>query len=164
MPDCCLIVDVNRLQIFKPKRNQADYYSLKDKYHALKFELVVAIDNPRIIWVNGAFKGDECDIKIARKELIGNLDVGERVLADLGYRGESQHLWTPVQNPRLQAEHDMNRELHRTRQIVERVNQRIKVFDCFKGIWRHDHEYCNRCFNVVSNLVNITCISHPLNE
>jgi hypothetical protein len=159
---CSSIVDVTRVRIQKPKDNQRLFYSAKDKFHALKFEVVVTISNPRIIWVNGGIPGSIADITIAREELLGLLDEGEKILADLGYRGREDSLWTPFLNPQLPKQVEMNHEHNRIRQIVERLNQPLKVFDCLKSIWRHDHLFCTRCFNVIGRLTNLILERHPL--
>ena len=162
LENCCSVIDVTRVQVQKPKVNQGLFYSAKDKFHPLKFEVVVTIANPRIIWVNGGFPGSKSDITIAREDLLTNLAEGERVLGDLGYRGRENALWTPFLNPRFDQETGMNVEHSRIRQVVERMNQRLKIFDCLKSVWRHEHLFLQQCFNVIAKLTNLVLISQPL--
>ena len=158
-----MVVDVTRVQIQKPKVNQGVYYSAKDKFHALKFEVACTIANPRIVWVNGGFPGSQSDIAIARQGFILELHAHERVLADMGYIGEHS-LWTPTKFPRVPAEVATNEKLNSIRQVIERVNQRIKIFRCLSSVWRHDFDFSRKCFNVVCKISNILFITKPINK
>lgn len=164
MDDCAIVVDVTRVQIYKPKMNQQSFYSPKDKFHALKFEVACTIEKPRIVWVNGGFPGNQSDLTIARDEGLGaEVNHDEMVLADLGYRGFDNFLWTAVQNPRVEEELESNHAHHQKRQVIERINKRIKQFDCFAHTWRHDHAFCKQCFNVVCKITNLILVHQPLN-
>eukprot|EP00804_Cyclotella_cryptica_P008160 CCRYP_004634-RA/>CCRYP_004634-RA protein AED:0.21 eAED:0.21 QI:0/-1/0/1/-1/1/1/0/100 len=62
--------------------------SHKFKSNGLKYEVGVCIQSGNIVWINGPFRGGECDLNIARHAVIGALDEGEMVEADGGYEGE----------------------------------------------------------------------------
>lgn len=65
------VLDVTTCRIYKPSENQRDFWSGKDRHHALKYELIVTPLPPhRIIWANGAFKGNVHDLTIARQGVI----------------------------------------------------------------------------------------------
>jgi hypothetical protein len=50
------IVDVTRCRIHKPPTDERRFYSMKDKFHALKYEVAVTINSPySIIMVNGPY-------------------------------------------------------------------------------------------------------------
>lgn len=146
-----------------PSINQWEYYSYKDKFHALKYEVAISFHAPRIIWVNGPYKGAVSDITIARDKLIPALDNGELCLADKGYVGEAQHILCPYKPPRNDYEHQVNYAINKKRQEIERINKRIKNFDCFSQEWRcQDYNFHEKCFVSVCKIVNILLEDEPL--
>jgi hypothetical protein len=57
---------VTRVEIQKPQgRIERDFYSAKDKFHAIKFEVVSTIQDPKIVWVSPGYIGKDFDITIA---------------------------------------------------------------------------------------------------
>ena len=72
-------------------------YFLKDKQAIiLKYEIALSIGNPRIIWVSGPHKNSH-DTTIAHSSnIIRNLVVGEKLMADKAYHGDDTHFICPL--------------------------------------------------------------------
>jgi hypothetical protein len=84
-------VDVTRVQIQKPQGLvEKLFYSKKDKFHALKYEVVVSnAPNQKIVWMAGPCLGVVSDIRISREGgLLDSLGFGEQLLGDKGYVGD----------------------------------------------------------------------------
>jgi hypothetical protein len=158
------VIDVTRVRIQKPQgRNEKNLYSAKDKFHAIKFEVVSTIKNPKIVWVSAGYAGKDADISIARDGFLARLNPGEKTIADLGYRGRDEQLVTPIMNPVCQAEIHLNEAIHRKRQIIERMNKRLKQFNCLNIRWRHQHTFLNQCFHSIALITTICLYYQPLN-
>ena len=82
------------------------------------------------------------------------------MLADLGYVGDP-NFWTPVKFPRVQEERNTNQLHHSKRQVIERVNNRLKNFRSISGTWRHDNSFCRICFNVIAKSLNVIFKYNP---
>jgi hypothetical protein len=164
---CVGVVDVTRVQIQKPGFNERSYYSAKDKFHALKYEVAVSLNpDARIIWLCGPFVGSASDITIAREYLVPLLEAGnETMLADKGYIGEDV-LICPIKenaNAPLGARSiDFNLKLNKTRQIIERTNKRLKHFKALSSVWRHDNDLNKRCFGIIGRITNLCFSYEPL--
>ena len=109
----------------------------------------------KIIWVKGPYKGAPSDIRIASEALVPALrQRGEKMLADKGYLGERDVLVCPIKEyaniPLTQHDRSFNRKLKSIRQIIERVNKRLKHFNAISHVWRHDHSLNGRCFHIVA--------------
>lgn len=157
------IVDVTRCRIQKTTlKDERTFYSAKDKFHALKYEVVVSAQKPySILWVNGPFPGSTHDIMIARVKLVGKLG-NEVLLADLGYLGEDCFL-TPIKEASTSDERAINLRMHKLRQAVERANKRLKDWDVNGVLWRSsDHAFHGTCFLTVSKLVQFNFRFEPL--
>ena len=73
--------------IHEPIPFDRKWYSHKFGKAGLRYEVGVSIQTGYIVWLNGPFKcGPWPDIKIARSNLIYQLDMNEMVVADHGYR------------------------------------------------------------------------------
>ena len=112
------VVDVTRVHIQKPTLLDWQYYSMKDKFHALKYEVAVSFNpSAKIIWVKGPYKGAPSDIRIAREALVPALrQRGEKMLADKGYLGDRDVLVCPIKEyaniPLTQQDRSFNRKLN----------------------------------------------------
>jgi hypothetical protein len=125
--------------------------------------VVVSFRKPyRIIWANCGFKGAVSDITIARSQFISKLAPHERVLADLGYIGEEK-FGVGYRGRNLNAEQRrFNSNLNAKRSIIERVNQRLKIF-AVVAIWnRKDLEIHQTLMLVICKITNIIFNEEPL--
>lgn len=114
------------------------------------------------MWVNGGLPGSRSDLTIYREKLAIELEPLERVMADLGYRGTDDHLMTPILNPWSQEQLEFNREIHRIRQVIERINKRIKIFGCLNSNWRQSHELLSKSFKIICQVTNMSLNEKPL--
>ena len=162
VPGLIGVLDVTRVRIQRPRDQQALFYSAKDKFHALKFEVLCSIGDSKIMWVNGGLPGSRSDLTIYREKLALELEPLERVMADLGYRGTDDHLMTPILNPWSQEQLEFNREIHRIRQVIERINKRIKIFGCLNSNWRQSHELLSKSFKIICQVTNMSLNEKPL--
>ena len=156
------VLDVTRTKINQPSVDSWNYYSYKDGFYALKAEVAVSFRMPyRIIWVNCGFRGAVSDITIARSSFIEHLAANERVLADLGYQGEPK-LIVPIRGQLTAEEKEWNYVMSKKRQIIERVNQRLKIFAVVKHWNRKDLEIHEIMVLVVCKITNIIFKYNPL--
>jgi hypothetical protein len=91
---------------------------------------------------------------IAQDELVKNLFDGKVMLADLGYVGDP-NFWTPVKFPRVQEERNTIQLHHSKRQVIERVNNRLKNFRSISGTWRHDNIFLSHLLQCHSKSLNV---------
>ena len=88
-------------------REQAWHYIVGRNVWGIKYEIVCAIGNPRIVWINGPWKGSAHDASIAVQSGVKqHLLPREQLLADKAYKGDrfsfivpiSGHRWMLSQN------------------------------------------------------------------
>lgn len=166
-------VDATRCPIERPKGPQEDakrFYSVKDSYYALKYELGVSMgEDTRIVYLSPAYRGGTPDIEIARQQLKPMLEPHEFVIMDKGYQDDREpQFLSPVKEgntPLTLDDLEMNRKIYELRQIVERVNKRIKHFKAFEHRWRHGHGHVMHelCFTLACKLVNVSLEYEPMN-
>lgn len=141
--------------------------SKKDGYTALKYELGVSFSN-KIVHVSPAYPGGFADINITRQVLLPKLPAHERVIADKGY--QEDRILSPFKEYEGRAltrdQIEFNSALHSRRDIVERMNLRLKFFGCFSQRWRHGYGHVMHeiCFHVACKLVNVMLNREPLNH
>jgi len=112
-------------------------WSAKDRFHALKNELVVSLGKYcKIIWVSCGHQGSTHDMKIARENSLTLLEGDETFVVDPGYKGHNR-LLNPLPG-RNEEEKEQNKIMNYLRQNVERMNNRIKIFNAAR--WRGRRE------------------------
>ena len=79
------------------------------------------------------------------------LKEGERVEADLGYRGEELKINTPNDYGKDELE-DMKANV---RHRHETVNRRLKIFGVLAKRYRNEATYHSRCFRAVAVIVQL---------
>jgi len=128
-------VDVTRTRIPRPwdihkptqKETMKKYWSGKDKFHALKYELLVSLGPYcKIVLVSGGYPGAVHDMTIVRQLTLPLLDINEKLVADRGYIGDHR-LLTPVPEYTVESRR-LNKIMNYLRQNVERMNNRVKNF------------------------------------
>lgn len=140
---------------------------MKCQQYVLKYEVVVDLVDGIICWVWGGLAGSVGDLTIARSNLLKFLLPGEKLFADKGYRGEDAFLiphqgrWEDL-TPAQQEWNKLHTNVHF--QHIERVNNRLKIWDCLTKEWRHPLEKHHIAFFVIANLTNLELVFHPLNK
>ena len=160
------LADVTRVQIPMPTVDPWDYFSVKDGFYALKWEIAITVQPPyECVWVNGPYRGAKSDITIFnRHRLTHVLEPGEMVMADKGYVGSSK-CGTPFKGylQNLNADQRrINKKNRRIRQAIERFNKRLKDFDCLSGTWKYGANLCELVVMVACQILNFTFHDEPL--
>jgi hypothetical protein len=140
-----MAVDATRCFIERPKIDHMRWFSAKDQQYAIKYEIGVSLGaDTRIVHVSDGYRGGHADIQISRDELKPKLERQEFVIMDKGYQDdEEEQFLSPKKDypnhPLTPDDLAMNRAIYEKRQIVERVNMRIKIFKAFEHRWRKGH-------------------------
>jgi len=76
------------------KKRWKGYYSEKFNGPGLRYEIGMCIATGNFVWINGPFAAAYSDLQIFRNDLMLELGVGEKAVADQGYNGESDYIVT----------------------------------------------------------------------
>jgi hypothetical protein len=125
---------------FDPKR-----FSHKFGGHGLRYEIGLCITTGNIVWAHGAYPcGEWPDLRLARDAFINHLEIGEKALADKGYR-DNNYFVNPNGNQmkkKILARH-------------ETVNKRVKQLYSMKNVFRHVLTLQPSFFRAVVNVTQI---------
>ena len=152
---CLITVDGTDFRIQEPYPWEKDrnrfFYSHKFKGPGLRYEIGVCIKTGHLVWFHGPFPcGKFSDLKIYNLKLKHCLLIGERVIADQGYKGE------PTVCTKLQAKNENHRKsMAVCRARHETINRRFKQFQCLQQTWRHDRCKHEHVFQAVITLTQI---------
>ena len=115
---CLVSVDGTDFQIYQWKPFWRGWFSHKFKGPGVRYEVGLCIMTGHIVWIHGPFPcGKWPDLKIFRNAMKQQLSPGEKVQADLGYRGEPDYIVLPT---------GVNDIGQRVRARHETVNKRFK--------------------------------------
>jgi len=133
--------------------------------HTLSYEIAISISSPHeIVWVNGPFKGSTHDLTIAKSNIIHQMLPGEKALGDLGYIGHHNFV-CPYKPARSQEQKLFNRNHYAIRQSIERLNKRLKLFNCLKTKWRQSFELHKCAFYLITYITQIVITNYePLTK
>jgi hypothetical protein len=104
-----------------------------------------------VVWVHGPFRCGQNDITISRQAVLLALNKGEKVEADLGYKGED----IKINAPNEYGEKEVEAMKARARSRHETVNRRIRHFGILEDRYRHkicDHSRYFRAATVITQL------------
>jgi hypothetical protein len=133
------------------------FYSFKFRSSGLRYEVCVCIITGHIVWISGPFPpGDWPDLSIFRHALINALDEGERVEADDGYIGEDPNTTITPGGIRFMEPKITHKIRGRVRNRQESVNERLKLFSCIGGTFRHELAKHSQCFRACAVLTQIS--------
>ena len=129
------------------------FYSYKFKKMGLRYEVGVNILTGSICWWHGPKPpGEFNDNMIFKEALMGMLEPGERVEADLGYKPSAP---TPVNCPGYEV--PSRREMTaRVRLRHETCNRRFKRWGILKDVYRHDIFDHQAVFSAVVCMTQLT--------
>ena len=138
---------INEPSPFNPK-----WFSHKFKGPGIRYEIGICIVTGDIVWVHGGFPcGAWPDLRIARHAIVYELDPGEQIIADGGYRDGFHYFDTPS------GRHDYRDRLKsEARARHETVNSRLKQFNVLSGIFRHQYRLHPMCFMAVAHLTQFS--------
>ena len=96
MNDCLVSVDGTDFRVPQYMPFSKIWYSHKFKAPGVRYEVGLTIRTGHIVWIHGPFPCESWpDMKNFRHVMIHFLGPGERVEADLGYRGCVEKVRTP---------------------------------------------------------------------
>ncbi len=151
---CLVSVDGTDFRIQEPTPFWTGWHSKKFNGPGLRYEVAISICSGDVVWFNGPFAcGNWPDLKIFRHGLIFELDEGEKVEADSGYRGQPDSVCTPNCNVFINEVGKRQKELVRSRH--ETLNKRLKQWHCLHDTFRHDLEKHSFVFQAVAVIVQV---------
>lgn len=123
------------------------WYSHKFHGPGLRYEIGLNIQTGDIVWKHGGYPcGSYSDLRLARTAYVLSVDVGEKTLADKGYR---DGIFFILPNDTNQTFHKRIMNRHET------VNRRIRQFKILKQSYRHDLKKHPIVFSAVLNLTQL---------
>lgn len=123
----------------------------------LRYEIGVAVQTGKIVWVNGPYPpGPWPDLRIFRHRLMHNLDENEFIVGDGGYKDGTTFVvskyWGPEWFQTMTA-NVMSRH--------ETINSRFKKFKILSTVYRHGVDNHGDTFAAIANVVQIELETHP---
>jgi len=122
--------------------------SHKFKHAALKYEIAISVQQSKVCFFSGPYRGGEHDLEIFRKALKNKIKDGKKVIADGGYatsRTDERMLSLP--NP-LDSRQLKNFK-SRSRLRLETFNGRLKKYEVLNQTFRHGIEKHRLAFEAV---------------
>jgi hypothetical protein len=142
--DNTYIGDATEREIQRPKYNQEEFYSGKQKCHTIKNMIVVSLTG-FVLFLSSTVSGKVHDKRLADEQF--GADKGIELLADLAYQGyNSPHIKVsiPIKKPQNQEltkiQKKLNQSHARRRVLVEHVNASIKRLRIVKDKNRNTKE------------------------
>ena len=153
----CLTVDGVDFKTWEPKHpihhRDKGAYSPKFNHGGVKYELGVAVFQPKIVWTNGPFKAAVHDLTVFRAGLKQKIGPGKKVIADRGYRSDDKHEQSMLSLPYHGDSAELKSFKSRARCRHESVNGRIKNFRAMEDTFRHGKEKHKIAFEAVCVIV-----------
>ena len=144
---CFISVDGVDCPINEPNPFDRGYYSHKLKHAGLRYEIGVCIRTGNIVWCNGGFRcGNFSDLAIARQSLIPELEQGEKIIADNGYKDRRYFI-----NKFYYPEH--REKIQKILARHENINGKFKRFTVIHVQFRHGEAKHIDCFYSVVNII-----------
>jgi hypothetical protein len=118
------IIDTFSCTVLQPREESWEFLRKANEYN-IKYEVVMSIGVPRIIWLSGPWKGAAADSTISSLSGIKEiLSEGEALLADKAYRGDKISFIVPFSGHRYvlsSEERAYNFLVYCARQSIERI-------------------------------------------
>jgi hypothetical protein len=152
-------VDVSEHEIERPQKKQKKYYSGKQKYHTIKSQVLANTKSTEIICT--AFSnGRTHDFSLFKKSKIGMNEKLE-LLGDKGYQGIKKihnNSRTPLKKTKnktlSQAEKLLNRQLAKSRIIIENIHRSLNIFRILSSRYRNRRRRFGLRFNLIAGIYN----------
>ena len=129
------LIRTNRAAVKNPKNRHDLWYSGKHKAFGGNVQ-VLTDDSGYPLWVSPVSPGSTHDITAAPEHVldeINNVDI--RILADKGYIGAGQNVYTPIKGKNLtDEEYEYNRRLNGLRAPAERANAMLKQLKALRRV------------------------------
>ena len=152
-------VDVSEHEIERPQKKQKKSYSGKQKYHTIKSQVLANTKSTEIICT--AFSnGRTHDFSLFKKSKIGMNEKLE-LLGDKGYQGIKKihnNSRTPLKKTKnktlSQAEKLLNRQLAKSRIIIENIHRSLNIFRILSSRYRNRRRRFGLRFNLIAGIYN----------
>lgn len=158
-------VDTFSVNINRPRDDRAwEYYVGSEA--KVKYQIVCSLVSPRIISLDGPYKGPAQDGSIASVTLGPKIRPGEKGYGDKQYRN-CGFILCPVSGLRFQlsnSEKYFNYTIYSNRQDIERLIRRVKSFGCMKVRWPYSLELHQLAVVAIGKLVNLSLSFEPLDS
>ena len=127
-------------------------FSFKHHCEGFNYEIGVSLRDSRIVWLNGPFEAGtyndnkvfkECGLK---KKLESS---GKKAIADKGYEGHP----TLISTPNSHDSEEVSTFKSRARLRHEKVNGKLKEFECLSARFRHGKDQLQACFEATAVIV-----------
>lgn len=126
-------VDGVHFRIHEPRTQPSSgWYSKKHNGAGSTYEVAVAIQHNKIVWINGPFPAGQNDMKIFRGKLMSKIPDNCRAVGDDGYRGEP----LKVSTKNVFNTDKVKKFSSRVRARHETVNSRLKAFGALDNEFR----------------------------
>ncbi len=168
----CGVVDTFPVEIETPRGWTPSTLFFCPKHHinCLKYQVVISLGNPKIIFISDAFFGSVHDKKIA--DLSGLTDILEEneevCIGDPAYVGALAYVTSCKRQKHIKSltieQKKINLEICPVRSMVERMIQKIEVWMVNKKRWRHQMEKHCMVFKVTMMLLNFHLIDFPFED
>ena len=143
------------------QKKQRLWYSGKKKRHTIKTQVMINVATQMIVCLATTF-GSRHDLTLFRNAEV-HVHRETALIGDAGYQGiwrDHAHSITPHKASRAQpltpAERRDNRVLASTRQCVEHVIRRLKIFRILKEVYRHRRRRFSLRLHLIAALCNLT--------
>jgi hypothetical protein len=145
--------------IQEPSPFDRKWFSHKLRTAGLRYEIGLCIKTGEMVWVFGGLPcGEYPDLRLARLLFTSQLQPGEKVVADKGYR-DNRYFINPLDDPDSSILQKSIMARHET------INRRIKQFHVLTDTFRHDIDKHQICFYAVCNLTQLMLLNgEPLYE
>ena len=147
---CLTSVDGTDFLVDEPFPFNRKFKSPKVGGAGFKYEVALSIYSGDIVWIYGPHNGGKHDVTIARELLVGQLDEGEMIEGDRGYRG-----LVDCRAPDDALSEEEYKEKSNLRARHETVNHRLKTWGVLKQRFhgaKQKHQFCFYAIAVMTQM------------
>ena len=163
-PSC--IIDTFKCPVEQPRERSWEYHQKgTSSSFVVKYEVVCSIGEPRVIWLDGPFRGNAHDGTIAGKSGVKEFLKNELVGADKIYKGDKVNFIVPIKGHRFELfdeERAYNYIIYRFRQTVEQLIERLKNWGFLHLKWKQSMALHEKAMKSIGKLTNLALLFIPL--
>jgi hypothetical protein len=135
LPNHLVSVDGTHCPIQEVSPFWSGWKSFKIGGAAVCYEVCLSISQGFIVWVNGPFPASAWpDLNFFDCHLMTELEDGEKLLADDGYRGRDRYV--TISNP-ISNRFELDQVKKNIKARQEQINSRFKNWKCLSNVFRH---------------------------
>lgn len=149
--------------IVQDTKEKPGIFTWKHRSKALKYEIVLHMEQDLILWASGPWTGRTNDQGVFNQQLKNILEQNnEKLVSDSGYKGKYFINALPISSDKDVRLH--NWECRAISARLENVNARLKQFLCLKHPWRNQLNRHKIVFFVVLNILQMKLQYQPLRK